>query len=113
MAKKLATALVLGLMAALLVGAAPANAASNLSPQQAVAACKAERKADPAGFKVKYGLGSKKRGAFPHCVAAKGAPKTDQILGPLPSAAELPTLPGLPTTLPPSACQALNAALTQ
>jgi hypothetical protein len=37
----------------------------------AVAACRAEREADPEAFKEEYGVGPNKRGAFGRCVASK------------------------------------------
>lgn len=51
--------------------AAAANAQQNTAIINAAKACKAERKADPAAFKAKYGSNKDKSNAFGKCVSAK------------------------------------------
>jgi len=43
----------------------------------AAKSCKAERKADPAAFKTKYGTNANKSNAFGKCVSAKAKAQTD------------------------------------
>ncbi len=96
---KLAFAAVLCSTAIFAVAASPASAAK-VSPKQAVAKCKSQRKADVASFNAHYG-GRKK--AMARCVASKSL--ADLV-------SQFPAIdPGQLPQLPQPACDAINSAL--
>jgi hypothetical protein len=107
---KLSLAFVLAALAsvALIPSGAAAAGAGKLTPRQAVAKCRAERKADTVAFRTEYGIGAKKRAPMARCIAAKAFPAVDTAIAALPA---LPALPDLTGLVPPQACSAIQSVL--
>jgi len=101
MKPKLALAAVLCSTAIFAVAASPATAAK-MSPKQATAVCKAQRSANVASFRAKFGPRKK---AMARCVAAKSLADIVSML-PAFDPSQLPQLPQ-------PACDAINSALAQ
>jgi hypothetical protein len=105
---KLSLAFVLAALASVALLPSGAAAAGKLTPKQAVAKCRAERKADTVAFRADYGIGAKKRAPMARCVAAKALPAVDTAIAALPV---LPALPDLTGLVPPQACSAIQSVL--